>query len=128
MCQVIVGVDERRKERDIYEGVAKTAAEVGGGDKSVIGKLKTKLRLFFSSSSSSSSSSSIVDFSLFLDPVFVFVSLAFAIANPCVYGIWAYLPSLALEVGLDEGNLLSRRKKNAPSSILGHLMTENCLR
>ena len=76
-----------------------------------------------SSSSSSSSSSfqrSPLDLTLLRDPVFLLVSLAFALANPCVYGVWSYLPSLALEVGLDKGRFHSnfRRMQNFDIHIL----------
>ena len=53
-----------------------------------------------SAKSSLTSSSSTYLFSFLKDPIFLIVSLVFAIGNPCVYGTWFYLPSLALSRGL----------------------------
>ena len=40
-----------------------------------------------------------IDMTLFRDPVFLLVSLVFAIGTPTVYGTWTYLPSLAQQLG-----------------------------
>ena len=40
-----------------------------------------------------------IDMTLFRDPVFLLVSLVFAIGTPTVYSTWTYLPSLAQQLG-----------------------------
>ena len=59
--------------------------------------------------------------SLLLDPMFMLFSLTYAIGCPCVYGQWAYLPSLALESGLTKNDAASLVVINSAASPLGML-------
>ena len=68
-----------------------------------------------------------IRFSLLADPVFLFFSLTYAIGCPCVYGQWAYLPSLALESGLSKTDAASLVVINSAASPIGEMRLEQDL-
>ena len=48
-----------------------------------------------------------IKISLLVDPVYLFFCLAYTIGCPCIYGQWAFVPSLAIQSGLTKEDAAS---------------------